>query len=253
MTTGIYKITNLVSGKHYIGQSIHIETRWKEHQRASTASKRAFPILYNDIQKYGVENFSFEILKRCEKEQLIFWEEYYIRLYKSMYPHGYNLCKIVNKISYQFRILSEQQVKELILLLKEDKKTNKELATLFGVSIRTITRINTGESYNIFLESYPLRPSTYKSQTDLTICPSCGRKKDRQAKVCLDCYRSTLRTVERPTKNELKKLLKTHSFIDIGKMFGVSDNSIRKWCKDMNLPYRMKDIKKYSEQEWELV
>ena len=36
-------------------------------------------------------------------------------------------------------------------------------------------------------------------------------------------------------------------------MFGVTDNAIRKWCKLYNLPFKVKDIKTYSDEEWEKI
>jgi len=40
-------------------------------------------------------------------------------------------------------------------------------------------------------------------------------------------------------------------FTKIGKQFGVSDNTIRKWCKAVNLPYKVTEIKTYNDKEWE--
>lgn len=51
------------------------------------------------------------------------------------------------------------------------------------------------------------------------------------------------RKVDRPNKEELLELIKNNSFTDIGKQFGVSDNAIRSWCKNYDLPFRKKDIK----------
>ena len=67
---GIYKIENLINGKKYIGQSIDIETRWAEHKRINERSletiKQKYP-LYLAFKKYGLENFSFEVLEICSK------------------------------------------------------------------------------------------------------------------------------------------------------------------------------------------
>lgn len=52
---GIYKIQNLINGKIYIGQSIHIYQRWKEHLRLAKKKKTNF---YKDLKKYGEECFS---------------------------------------------------------------------------------------------------------------------------------------------------------------------------------------------------
>ena len=50
--------------------------------------------------------------------------------------------------------------------------------------------------------------------------------------------------------DDLKLLIRTKSFLEIGRMFGVSDNAIRKWCIKYNLPSRMKDIKAISDVDW---
>jgi len=61
----------------------------------------------------------------------------------------------------------------------------------------------------------------------------------------------TKRTVTRPSRKELKQLIRTKPFTEIGKMYGVSDNSIRKWCDFEKLPRKKKDINSYSDEEWE--
>jgi hypothetical protein len=75
------------------------------------------------------------------------------------------------------------------------------------------------------------------------VCPICGTSKDYHAKLCLSCSRIASRKVERPSKDVLLELITSMSFIQIGKLYGVSDNSIRKWCKSYGLPYKQKDIK----------
>lgn len=57
----------------------------------------------------------------------------------------------------------------------------------------------------------------------------------------------------RPDRNELKELIRTKSFLEIGRLYGVSDNAIRKWCKAENLPHKKTDIKNYSDEEWNLI
>ena len=96
---GIYKITNKINGKVYIGQSIHIERRWKEHCRQSTNS-----VISDAIKQYGKENFIFEVIEECNQEELNEKEEYYIQLYNSIVPNGYNVTEISNTdyTSYAF-------------------------------------------------------------------------------------------------------------------------------------------------------
>lgn len=84
---GIYKITNKINGKCYIGQSINIIQRFREHK-----SCKADKPLYRAFKKYGLKNFKFEILEECTKEKLNEKEIYYIAFYNSTTDgNGYNL------------------------------------------------------------------------------------------------------------------------------------------------------------------
>lgn len=74
------------------------------------------------------------------------------------------------------------------------------------------------------------------------ICPMCGNEKDCHAKMCRNCYLK-YHSLHIPKKEELLNLITTTSFLQIGKMYGVSDNAVRKWCKKYDLPFKYKDIK----------
>ena len=90
---GIYKITNLLTEQCYIGQSVNIADRWKQHCKcglgidASSTNK-----LYNAMQKDGVWNFTFELLEECPKELLNQKEKLWIQMYQSN-TFGYNTTK----------------------------------------------------------------------------------------------------------------------------------------------------------------
>ena len=80
--TGIYKITNLKNGMCYVGQAVDIAARWKQHvKRGIGAETPTRNKLYPAMAEYGVENFSFEIIEQCSKEELnvreIFWQDYF--------------------------------------------------------------------------------------------------------------------------------------------------------------------------------
>lgn len=78
-------------------------------------------------------------------------------------------------------------------------------------------------------------------------CPVCGKEKDAYAKMCMDC-RKKEKSKNIPPKEELYNLLLNHSMLAIGKMYGVSDNAVRKWCKKYSLPFKRNDIKKLREE-----
>lgn len=74
------------------------------------------------------------------------------------------------------------------------------------------------------------------------LCPICRKNlKYVKSKMCINCY-NTIKSKNIPPKEELEKLIYKESFTAIGRKYGVTDNSVRKWCKKYNLPYRTKDI-----------
>lgn len=84
--SGIYKITNIINGKCYIGCSKDIKKRWKQHTKDATKSQ-----IHLAIQKYGVDNFIFEVLLECPNICFDYWEKYIIKKYNCVSPNGYNL------------------------------------------------------------------------------------------------------------------------------------------------------------------
>lgn len=84
---GIYKITNKINNKSYIGQSVNIPRRVRIHFWLKNNDKP----LYRAIEKYGQENFVIEILEYCSKDNLNEKEIYYINHYNTLVPSGYNL------------------------------------------------------------------------------------------------------------------------------------------------------------------
>ena len=94
---GIYKITNLKTKQCYIGQSVNVQDRMKQHIKyglgieASATNK-----LYNSMQKDGVWNFSFELLEECPREKLNEAEKRWIEIYRSN-EIGFNLTKGISK------------------------------------------------------------------------------------------------------------------------------------------------------------
>ncbi len=81
----IYKITNLIDGKNYVGQTINFNQRIGQHKRGKQFIDKA-------IQKYGWKNFTVEIVEECTSlEQLNKREIFWIAAFNSKVPNGYNL------------------------------------------------------------------------------------------------------------------------------------------------------------------
>lgn len=147
---GIYKITNMINGKAYIGQAKNIERRWKTHitKHNNPKNKEYNKVLYCAMRKYGFENFEFEILIECEEELLDLMEIYYIEKYNT-YIHsensnGYNMNKGGGGSKGAKR--TRKQKKNLSIKAKERFK-NKENCPFYG-------KKHTEESKNKSSESH---------------------------------------------------------------------------------------------------
>lgn len=94
---GIYKITNIINHKSYIGKSENIEERFKEHKIPYRWRQHSNIILYKAFLKYGIENFLFEVIEECSPQQLNDREKYWIKYFHTYIgdesSHGYNMTE----------------------------------------------------------------------------------------------------------------------------------------------------------------
>ena len=135
--TGIYKITNSISGRCYIGQAVDIRARLMDH--VSSVGRNNHNAIYTAIRKYGIENFDCRILTIINtfgktqdelKKELNVLECFYIELYNS-YKCGYNMTPGGDSGRLGFR-----HSKETILKLREAHKDYKPRRA-FDVSKKT--------------------------------------------------------------------------------------------------------------------
>ena len=80
---GIYKITNLENGQAYIGQSVDMRERFRQHIKAALTVGPSTNKLYQQMKKYGPENFTFEVLEIVDRAKLNEREVYWIDFYKT--------------------------------------------------------------------------------------------------------------------------------------------------------------------------
>ena len=83
--SAVYKITNVITGDFYIGSSKDIKRRWAEHKCHSIWNKCKNNPMYLDMNKYGLDKFSFQILEEVEIEQLKEMEQQFIETLKPTY------------------------------------------------------------------------------------------------------------------------------------------------------------------------
>jgi group I intron endonuclease len=139
----IYKITNKINGKAYVGQTVQKpERRWALHCTKNVK----ISAIGTAIRKYGKENFDFEVLNVCSSiEEMNIKEQYYIELFSSMTPGGYNLVSGGNnKLYSEESKLKMRQARKNQKISEETK--NKLSKAITGLERSTETRIKMSES-----------------------------------------------------------------------------------------------------------
>lgn len=88
----IYKITNTINNKVYIGKTCrNLQDRWREHKNRVN-NKKYNSYLYNAMRKYGIKNFIIEEIEKCNEDIINDREQFYISFFKSNNKkYGYNL------------------------------------------------------------------------------------------------------------------------------------------------------------------
>lgn len=246
---GIYKIENKINGKVYIGQSQNIFKRWSVHGNKNKANNCNM-VIAKAITKYGVENFRFEILELCTKEELNIKEKHWVSVYDS-YKNGYNSTTGGDAPEeVAFSKLTKGIVNIILRELKDNIKPMVELAKKYNVAESTIRSINTGDAWITEGIEYPIRRgnTAYLKLTELPVkyCKVCNKRitKYSVTNMCKPCQSVTTRKQVWPSKIELIAGLLKMSQVELGKKFKVSDNTIKKWCKSYNVPYTKQGFKK---------
>ena len=244
--TGIYCIRNLINQKCYIGQSVDIANRWKQHRIASSYSNLP---LYIDIREFGLENFDFSIVCLCNREDLTRLE---LRTMLDYQNNNYSLYNIIKPENTNIKI-TDDIILNIIISLQDCELSHSEIALLFDVSVEVVDGINTGRLYRLPNVEYPIVDYKALSEANLRLkqtCPICGASKHKSARYCLSCYLS-YKASNIPDRETVKNLVRNNSLLEVGRLYSVSDNAVRRWCDKYNLPRRKSEIKSYSDEDWD--
>ena len=93
MTSGIYKITNNITGDFYIGSSKNIKHRWAVHKSPSMWKQHPNSKLYKDMAQYGRDNFTIEVIEETDnlKKREQYWIEQLNPSYNNYRANGIDI------------------------------------------------------------------------------------------------------------------------------------------------------------------
>lgn len=94
---GVYKITNQVNGKIYVGSSNNVKNRWGQHKRKLNEQCHGNAHLQRAWDLYGGENFVFEIIEECDQAVQFEREQHYLNALNPFDANGYNLVRQISK------------------------------------------------------------------------------------------------------------------------------------------------------------
>ena len=298
---GIYKITNNLNHKSYIGQSVDIYKRWEKEK---SHSAEAYTLQYA-LRHYGTNNFTFEIIEQCMPNQLNEREKYWIQYYDTFntgynetlggdgkllynyeqiyydWKNGYTCKELEEKYNCQDDVItralriyniSENETRRrnnegiVIPIVMIDIVTSKRLKW-FRSRLEVVDFLNLTVAQTVSIQkaiSNKTKAFGYyweKAKEEDKNLPNYSKEEILSYQQLDTCINNThkehlsisQRKVERPTREELKVLIRNVPFLQIGQKYQVSDNAVRKWCDYYNLPRKKSDIRKYTDEEWEKI
>ena len=135
----IYKITNKITNKIYIGQTSRtLEQRFQEHCRASRNDKYLHRSLYAAINKYGIDNFSIEEIEYCEDLMANEREKYWIKYYNS------------NNIGYNNSSGGENNSVKQIITIDNNYKLNPPFTQINNLAMQYAMKDLTYNAFKVY-------------------------------------------------------------------------------------------------------
>lgn len=127
--------------------------------------------------------------------------------------------------------------------------THQQIADTIDISIEMVQGINTGRYWKRDIH-YPIQTRTIRTSKIPRFCSKCGQPIDDKniSGLCLQCFNDEHRAVLPLPLNDFLLLIYNKSFAEVGRMYHVSDNTIRKWLKKYDIPVLRKDFRAYVEQ-----
>lgn len=175
--------------------------------------------------------YKIEIVSNCNTINSM------LQFFQSAYAISNECIKKIGTITYSLAYYKKHDVTKLLMLY------------MLGSPIHLKRKYDAAQyCLKKYIQSDSISKERYKNK-----CIDCGKTISNEATRCKACAKqhvNNLKPYNRPNREELKRLIRQYSFIKIGQMYGVSDNAVRKWCKHLELPFKKKDIRTFTDDDW---
>lgn len=224
---GIYKITNKLNNKIYIGQSINIYNRWRNHYYSGIKlNPNDDTLIHRAMNKYGIENFDFEIIEEISVNYLNEREKYWIQYYDS-YNNGYNMTIGGSNL------IGEDN--------PNSKLTKKDVITIRTMYNNKIPFREVYKKYKNIISKRGLQ-KVWRYETWLEIMPEVYTQENMQwhATKAKGFKQSSLNNEQRKLSDELISLIRNEyntnhiSFNKIAEKYNVAPSTVRKYCLNLD-------------------
>lgn len=151
----IYKIENLINQKRYVGITQNPTVRKNRHFSELRKDTHPNRYLQNAYNKYGKDNFIFEIIDEfdSEYEDAYKKESLYIKSFGD-YPNGYNMSEGGLSHRGQNCKFNREEIFEILMLNTLLNRGGTKIASIFNVPRRTIANIISGVNYHYLFEEF---------------------------------------------------------------------------------------------------
>lgn len=168
----VYKITNLVNGKIYVGSAVNLYNRYKSYKRRVLKDAPRRMVVEKAMVKYGMENFSFEILERLEsKDMTITKEQIWLDILQPFDPIGYNVNK---KAESRLGMTVSDSVKIKMSLTRKNRMESGEIKKVFSKKVLKIN-MNTLKIEDEFCSAKDAARS-FGTENSTCISQACNKK-----------------------------------------------------------------------------
>lgn len=170
--SGVYKITNTITGDFYIGSSCDIKRRWAQHKVSSTWKSRPGMKLYQDMAKYGRDNFLFEIIE--ETDNLTEREQYFIDILKPSYnnirANGIDIERRKETMEHCKRRWYKANREERLIKGIEYNKTHQEEIQAYQKEYRELHREERSAYHKEYYETHKKVKRVYNKEYYGRLC-----------------------------------------------------------------------------------